>query len=69
VLGEVPVAYIVCKGERVPADALITFAAARLAKYKVPAHVRYLEEMPLGKTGKIDKGVLKSEWASATMKG
>jgi long-chain acyl-CoA synthetase len=69
VLGEVPVAYIVCKGERVPAEVLITFAAARLAKYKVPAHVRYLEEMPLGKTGKIDKGVLKSQWASATMTG
>jgi len=61
--GEVPVAFVV-KDESVDltVDALLGFAATVLAKYKIPAHVRFVKELPLGKTGKIDKTHLRQLW-------
>jgi acyl-CoA synthetase (AMP-forming)/AMP-acid ligase II len=43
-------------------EQLVEFAAARLAKYKVPAHVRFIPELPLGLTGKVDKKRLRAIW-------
>ncbi len=64
VFNELPVAYVVLKAAgRVSSDGLMEFAAGRLAKYKVPAHVRFLPELPLGVTGKVDKKRLLAVWS------
>lgn len=63
VFGEVPVSFVVMKpGASSTEVQLLEFAAGRLAKYKVPAHVRYVENLPQGPTGKVDKRQLKAAW-------
>lgn len=58
--GEVPVAYIVRRhGTEVTADELAAFAAAKLADFKVPRTYVFRADLPLGKTGKVDKAELK----------
>ncbi|SDR64383.1 fatty-acyl-CoA synthase, partial [Rhizobiales bacterium GAS113] len=53
-LGEVPVAFVALNpGARVEADALIEHCREELARYKVPAAVHFLPELPKGPTGKI----------------
>jgi long-chain acyl-CoA synthetase len=63
IYGEVPVAYIVPRGgSRPEAQTLMTHAASALADFKVPRHYVLVDELPLGKTGKIDKAALKAAW-------
>lgn len=65
ILGEVPAAFLVLKpGAIASASQLGEFSAGLLAKYKVPAHFVFLTELPLGKTGKVDKNKLKSDWGA-----
>lgn len=60
VFGEVPVAFVVFRhGQAVSARELEAFAAERLADFKVPREYRFVTELPLGNTGKIDKIALK----------
>ena len=60
VFGEVPVAYVVKRhGADVAAEQLIAFAEVELAEFKVPRQIIFLAELPLGKTGKVDKTALK----------
>jgi long-chain acyl-CoA synthetase len=52
----------------VPSDELtaevLAFAASRLAKYKLPKHVDYLDELPRDDNGKLYKRKLRDpEWA------
>ncbi len=58
VQGEVPVAVVEARGE-VMQEELLSFVAADLAKFKVPACIRFIESMPLGPTGKTDKKALR----------
>ena len=56
------------KYELVPDDELtadiLAFAAGRLAKYKLPKHVDYLDELPRDDNGKLYKRKLRDpEWA------
>jgi malonyl-CoA/methylmalonyl-CoA synthetase len=52
--GEVVVAYVVPEaGERPTADALLGFAAERLAPYKRPRQVRFVDALPRNALGKI----------------
>jgi len=61
--GEVPVAYVVRqRNSSVSADQLTAFAKAHLADFKVPVSFLFRDELPLGKTGKIDKNALKKQW-------
>jgi malonyl-CoA/methylmalonyl-CoA synthetase len=54
--GEVPVAFVVARTEP-PVDAaeLVDYCAARLASFKVPRDVRFLETLPRNAMGKVEK--------------
>ena len=58
--GEVPAAYVVLKaGARVSEDALIAHCAERLARFKRPRLVKFVDDFPKTPIGKIQKNVLK----------
>jgi fatty-acyl-CoA synthase len=48
-------------GAVVQPDELITFCEARLAKFKVPRHIRFVTEFPLTASGKIQKFKLREQ--------
>jgi long-chain acyl-CoA synthetase len=53
-MGEDVLAFVVTKpGAATTAEALIAFCQERLAKYKCPKHVRFLESLPKSPIGKI----------------
>ncbi|OLL71067.1 Long-chain-fatty-acid--CoA ligase [Pseudonocardia sp. Ae168_Ps1] len=55
-LGEVGCAYVeVRPGEAPDADAVVAHCRERLAGYKVPRHVFFVDEFPMTATGKIQK--------------
>jgi O-succinylbenzoic acid--CoA ligase len=52
--GQVPVAFIRRKvGSHISADALLAYAASRLARYKLPAAVYFVEQLPRNSAGKL----------------
>ena len=60
VFGEVVKAVCVPRpGERATAEEIVAFCRERLADYKVPVQVRFVEELPRNPGGKVLKGVLK----------
>jgi len=60
--GEVGMAFVVAKpGADLTEEALLDFLAERLAKYKLPRRVVFLDELPKTVIGKIDKKVLAAE--------
>jgi long-chain acyl-CoA synthetase len=62
VKGEIPVAVIVPKkGQKPTSEELIAYCREHVAAYKVPRQVCFLEEMPLGPSGKILKRELR-DW-------
>jgi fatty-acyl-CoA synthase len=64
--GESGCCYIVIRtGEAPPEKAeILAWCDARLARYKRPAHVRYLEALPRTASGKIQKDVLRRAFAA-----
>lgn len=60
IYGEVIAAFVVLKeaSEKTTPDELKAYTAARLSPQKVPATITILDELPKGKTGKVDKGAL-----------
>jgi fatty-acyl-CoA synthase/long-chain acyl-CoA synthetase len=59
-LAEIPAAYIECNdGLTVDADELIAYAKARIASFKVPRHIRFIEEWPMS-ASKIQKFKLRA---------
>jgi long-chain acyl-CoA synthetase len=61
--GEVPVAFVVKReGSPLTADTLLAYAAEKLAKFKIPAKLCFEAELPLGRTGKVDKSGLQKRW-------
>jgi acyl-CoA synthetase (AMP-forming)/AMP-acid ligase II len=63
--GEIPMAFVVGRGsEQPPADEVIRWARSRLAGYKIPRRIVYLETMPRNATGKILRNDLKCRAAS-----
>jgi fatty-acyl-CoA synthase len=59
--GETPHAFVVLRdGEQVTAEELITFTRDRLAHFKAPRGVTFVDELPKTATGKIQKFVLRS---------
>lgn len=61
--GEVGQACVVFKpGATASEEELLAFLAERLAKYKVPSRVIFMEALPISAAGKILKRELKEEW-------
>ncbi|RFB87158.1 AMP-dependent synthetase [Rhizobium leguminosarum bv. trifolii] len=60
IFGEVPVAFVVLRlNASVSQDELISFLEGQVSDFKVPRAVHFVAELPQGKTGKIDKKLLK----------
>lgn len=58
--GEVPLAFVVLKPGRSVSEAeLMTFLEGRIARYKIPVHIRFLDNLPLTRSGKLDHLALK----------
>jgi acyl-CoA synthetase (AMP-forming)/AMP-acid ligase II len=58
--GEVPVAFVVLRtGQSTTAEELVAHCASRLAKYKVPKDVTFLEALPRNPSGKVLKRELR----------
>ncbi len=63
--GESPHAFVVLKeGASVPAEELITFTRDRLAHFKAPKEVHFMDGLPKTATGKIQKFVLRGGQAA-----
>lgn len=59
-LGEVGVAFVVARGGVAPdADGIIAWARERLANFKVPRRVEFVEALPTNASGKVLKGDLR----------
>jgi len=48
-------------GAEVSADELRAYCASRLAQYKVPTHVFFVQELPLGSSGRVSKAQLRDD--------
>jgi len=63
--GEAVMAYVELKGgERLSADALIDHCREKIASYKKPKHVRFVDALPRTGTGKVMKGELRKRAAA-----
>jgi fatty-acyl-CoA synthase len=63
--GERPKAFVVLRpGETATEEEIIEFCKSRIARYKAPAAVEILDELPKTSTGKVQKFILRDkEWA------
>lgn len=70
ILGERVKAYVVLKPGSTPISEteIINFARQRLADYKVPESVEFLDELPKGITGKIDRRRLREQTVSGQLR-
>lgn len=60
--GEVPALYAVLKdGEKMTEDEMIDYCKQKMASYKVPRFVYFIDEIPKSATGKIMKRLLKEK--------
>ena len=63
-LGEIGAAFVLARpGTVVDHDEIRAFCAGRIAAYKVPERVIALDELPVTPTGKVQKFVLKEQYA------
>jgi long-chain acyl-CoA synthetase len=61
-MGEDVVAFVVLKdGERATADELAAFCESRLARYKCPKQVRFVDSLPKSPIGKILRKELRTQ--------
>ena len=65
--GEVPCAFVILKpnnsngsNENITEDLLINWCKSRLASFKLPKKVIFLNELPKTSTGKVQKNVLRN---------
>jgi fatty-acyl-CoA synthase len=65
--GEVPKAFVVLKPQtQIPADELYSHCRERLAAFKCPRRIEFVNDLPKTSTGKIQKYILKEmEWKRA----
>lgn len=59
--GEAMKVYVVSKNKNLTEQALLDYCKERLAKYKVPKEIEFLEELPKNTTGKILRRSLKEQ--------
>ncbi|RAV03386.1 FadD3 family acyl-CoA ligase [Mycolicibacter senuensis] len=60
-LGQVGKAFVVKRDPRLSESELIAWSRDRMAGFKVPRSVRFLDRLPLNATGKVDKGQLETQ--------
>jgi fatty-acyl-CoA synthase len=61
--GEVGVAFVVARdGIALGADELLAFAGTKLAKFKLPKEVLFVDALPRTSYGKVVKGELRERW-------
>jgi fatty-acyl-CoA synthase len=61
--GEVGLMIVACKpGQSVGAEELLQFCQGRLAKYKIPKRVQFVEGLPYSPYGKVIKAELRKQW-------
>lgn len=61
-LGEVPAAYIVPKpGRTLTAGDIDGFCRGKIASFKIPRHVFFVETLPMTSTGKVQKHLLRDQ--------
>jgi fatty-acyl-CoA synthase len=61
-LGEVPVAYVACAaGARIDSDAVIAYCRGKVASFKIPRHVFFVDTFPMTESGKIRKAHLRDD--------
>jgi malonyl-CoA/methylmalonyl-CoA synthetase len=60
VRGEIPVAFVEAEGAAVDADAMLATLRERLASFKIPKEVRFLDPLPRNAMGKLDKPALRT---------
>jgi fatty-acyl-CoA synthase len=66
-LGEVGAAYVVLvSGATLTRGELFDWCEGRLASYKLPAHVRFVESLSVTASGKVKKFELQQAWLGAT---
>ncbi|MEE8470965.1 MAG: AMP-binding protein [Dehalococcoidia bacterium] len=59
-MGEVAMAFIKLKeGQTATEDEIISFAREKMANYKAPKYVKFVDDFPMTATGKIQKFILK----------
>ena len=63
VTGESVKALVVASDDTLDAEAVIEFARTRLARFKCPTVVEFVDELPHSGTGKISKGALRERIA------
>jgi acyl-CoA synthetase (AMP-forming)/AMP-acid ligase II len=61
-MGEVGAAFVVAKN--LTSDALISWASGRLANFKVPRHVVFVDALPRNASMKLIKSRLREQWAA-----
>jgi 3-(methylthio)propionyl---CoA ligase len=62
---ERPLLFIVRKpGHSLEADEILTYLTERMAKWWVPEDVIFLESLPVGGTGKVQKALLREKYGS-----
>jgi acyl-CoA synthetase (AMP-forming)/AMP-acid ligase II len=65
--GEVPVAYVALKpGPSASADELIEHCRARLARFKVPKDIVFVDALPRNPSGKVLKRELRMDFTEDT---
>ncbi|MCW2494472.1 AMP-binding protein [Jatrophihabitans sp.] len=65
--GEVPVAYVIAKPNHADEAELLEFVRGRIARFKAPKHIAFVDELPKTATGKIQKFLLRGT-ATAELK-
>ena len=67
--GEVGVAVVIAKpGVQLQADAMLAQLKAELANYKIPKHLTVVAELPRNAMGKVQKNLLRDQWANLFVK-
>ncbi|MCP4467079.1 MAG: hypothetical protein GY813_10070, partial [Halieaceae bacterium] len=60
--GEVPLAILVVQGTEPPTEKLLqAFCSEQLARFKVPTHVHFVDQIPRNPSGKILKQQLRDD--------
>ncbi|HEY3475633.1 MAG TPA: fatty acid--CoA ligase, partial [Anaerolineales bacterium] len=61
--GEVGLMIVACKPQQsVSVDELLQFCQGRLAKYKIPKRIEFVEALPYSPYGKVMKAELREKW-------
>jgi fatty-acyl-CoA synthase len=62
---ETGMAFIIPKqGETLTKEEILEFLQGKVAKYKFPTHVKFVDELPMTASGRIKKAELRKEWGT-----